>query len=424
MVNGYAIVVLIALLGDYVLSVVVDLLNLRAMRPEPPASLASVYDPETYRRSQEYTGVRTRFGLWPRTFNLALLLGFWLTGGFEALDQWLRGFGQSSVVNGLLFFGILLGGQQALNLPFQLYSTFVIEERFGFNRTTARTFVTDLAKGLALAVALGAPFGALILWLFEMAGSLAWLYCWGATAALVLLMQFVAPSWLMPIFMKFTPLPDGPLRERIMAYARSVDFPLDNLFVVDGSRRSSRANAFFTGFGKNRRIGLYDTLIERHTTDELVAVVAHEVGHYKKRHVTSSMLVAIAQLGLLFFVFGYFMRQVGLFEAFQMSEMSVYAGLLFCGLLYGPVDLLMSLVLHARSRKHEYEADRFSVETTGLGQALAEGLKKLAANNLGNLTPHPAHVLLHHTHPPLAERIAAIEAASAEQQQPQLADAG
>ncbi|MDD9932092.1 MAG: M48 family metallopeptidase [Myxococcales bacterium] len=412
MLNAYGIVVLVALVGEYLLGVIVERLNLRAMAPELPPEFADVYDEETYRRSQQYARARAQFGLWPRTFGLLVVLGFWLSGGFQFLDAALRGLGLGSIATGLLFFAALIAGRSVLMLPFRIYSTFVIEERFGFNRTSAGTFVSDIAKGLVLGAILGGGFGALILMIFEQAGSQAWLLCWGATTAVIVLMQFVAPAWLMPIFIKFTPMEDGALRTRIFEYARSVDFPLDNLFVVDGSRRSTKANAFFTGFGKTRRIGLFDTLIERHSTDELVAVLAHEVGHYKKKHVTRGMWISILHLGVLFFVFGYFMRQPALFEAFGMESMSVYAGLVFCALLYSPVELVLGIVLNARSRKHEYEADAFAVETTGMGRALAEGLKKLAADSLANLTPHPAYVLLHHTHPPLRERVRAILAAS------------
>jgi STE24 endopeptidase len=409
MLNTYAIVVLTALVADYALSVVSDLLNLRAMRVELPAEFRDVYDAETYRKSQEYTRARASFGLWPRSFNLLLLLGFWLGAGFSWLDRQLRALELGPVLTGLLFFGALLLGQALLNLPFRIYSTFGIEARFGFNRTTIRTFVGDLFKGGALAVVLGAPFGALVLVLFAHAGDLAWLYCWAAATSFVLILQFIAPTWLMPLFIKFTPLQDGALRSRILEYARSVGFPLENLFVVDGSRRSSKANAFFTGFGAHRRIGLFDTLIERHTPDELVAIVAHEVGHYKKKHVLRGMIVSIFEMGLMLWLFGLLMRQPALYAAFFVREPSVYVGLTLCGILYTPLSILLSLMQLARSRRHEYEADRFAIETTGLREALAQGLKKLTKSSLGNLSPHPIYVFLHYSHPPIIARIAAIE---------------
>jgi STE24 endopeptidase len=358
--------------------------------------------------------VQARFGLVTRTFSLALLLGFWWLSGFEWLDRWVRSLGLSSVSSGLVFIFSLGISKSIALLPFRIYETFVLEARFGFNRTTARTFLTDLLKGLALTAALGVPALALGLWLFERAGHLAFLYAWLAATLLILVLQFIAPAWLMPLFMKFTPLPDGELRERIMSYARSVAFPLENLFIVDGSRRSTKANAFFTGFGKHRRIGLFDTLLERCSEDELTAIVAHEVGHYKKRHVTNGMLISIAQLGLMLFLFGMLMRYTPLYSAFGITQPSVYAGLTFCSFLYEPVSLVLSLLLMARSRANEYEADRFAVETTGLSEALVSGLKRLAGDSLSNLSPHPSYVFVNHSHPPLRERVLAIRSARPE----------
>lgn len=407
----FGLVALFAILSEFIVATTVSVLNLRAQTEAPPPELADVYDGERYREAQRYARVRARFGLVTRSFDLALLLGFWLTGGFELLDRALRGLGLPSIVTGLVFIFALGFGRNVLLLPFRIYDTFVLEARFGFNRTSARTFIADMLKGLALTLALGAPALALALWLFESAGSLAFLYAWIAAAVLILVLQFIAPAWLMPLFMRFTPLPDGELRERIMSYARSVSFPLDNLFVVDGSRRSTKANAFFTGFGRHRRIGLFDTLIERCTPDELISIVAHEVGHYKKRHVTHGMLLSIAQLGLMLFVFGLLMKYPPLYSAFGVSQPSVYTGLTFCALLYEPVSLVLQLFLLARSRRNEYEADRFVVETTGLGEALVSGLKRLAGDSLSNLSPHPSYVFLNHSHPPLRERVVAIRGA-------------
>lgn len=406
----FGLVALFAILSEFVVGTTVSVLNLRALGEVPPRELADVYDAERYREAQRYARVRARFGLLTGSFDLALLLGFWWLSGFELLDGWVRSLGLSSIWSGLLFIFALGIGHSVLFLPFRIYDTFVLEQRFGFNRTTPRTFVTDMLKGLALTAALGAPALALALWLFERAGNLAFLYAWAAAALLILVLQFIAPAWLMPLFMRFTPLPDGELRERIMGYARSVAFPLENLFVVDGSRRSTKANAFFTGFGRHRRIGLFDTLIERCTPDELISIVAHEVGHYKKRHVTNGMVLSIAQLGLMLFIFGQLMQYPPLYGAFLLSQPSVYAGLTFCALLYAPVSLVLQLILLARSRSNEYEADRFAVETTGLGEALVSGLKRLAGDSLSNLSPHPSYVFVNHSHPPLRERVLAIRA--------------
>lgn len=404
----FGLVALFAILSEFVVGTTVSVLNLKALGDVPPPELADVYDVQRYAEAQRYARVRARFGLITRSFDLLLLLGFWFLGGFELLDQWVRSLELPTVVRGLIFIFSLGIAHSILLLPFRIYDTFVLEQRFGFNRTTARTFVTDMVKGLALTAVLGVPALAGALWLFERMGSLAFLYAWVAAAALILVLQFIAPAWIMPLFMRFTPLPDGELRERIMSYARSVAFPLENLFIVDGSRRSTKANAFFTGFGRHRRIGLFDTLIDRCTPDELISIVAHEVGHYKKRHVTNGMLLSIAQLGLMLFVFGELMRFAPLYAAFSVTQPSVYAGLTFCSLLYEPISLLLSLLLLARSRRNEYEADRFAVETTGLGEALVSGLKRLAGDSLSNLSPHPSYVFVHHSHPPLRERVLAI----------------
>lgn len=406
--NAYGIFILCALLLDYSLRLCADLLNVRALDAELPREFEGVYDPELYRRSQEYTRVRTRFGLLTSTFQLGVVLCFWLLGGFETLDRILRATIEGELWRGLSYMGLLFGAQMLLGLPFQLYSTFRIEERFGFNKTDVRTFWADRLKGLVLAVVLGAPLLALVLTFFDRAGDAAWLYAWGATAAFVVGVQFLFPTWILPLFNKFTPLEEGELRTSILDYARSVDFGIDNLYVIDGSRRTTKSNAFFTGFGRHKRIALFDTLIENHSTPELLAVVAHEIGHYKKKHIIQGMFLSVAQAGVLFFLLGFFLSQRGLFEAFYMREMSIYAGFVFFGLLYTPIELVLSVVLLGLSRRNEFEADRFAAQTTGAQQPMAEALKRLSRENLANLTPHPMHVVLNHSHPPVLRRIEAL----------------
>jgi len=414
MASSYTLIALLAILSEFVVSTSVTLLNLRSLGTVPPPELADVYDHQRYEQAQLYARARARFGLCAGAFDIVLLVGFWACSGFELLDRAVRSLGWPTVPSALVFVFSLLAARGVAELPFRLYGTFVLEQRFGFNKTTLQTFVTDALKSLALGLALGTPVLALVVLLFERAGLWAFLYVWIAGTTLLLALQFVAPTWLMPLFIRFTPLPEGELRDRIMAYARSVAFPLENLFVVDGSRRSTKANAFFTGFGRHRRIGLYDTLIERYSADELTAIVAHEVGHYKKRHVTNGMLIGIAQLGLTLALFGALMRFPPLYEAFGVSQPSVYVGLVLCALLYQPIALALSLLSLARSRRNEFEADRFAVETTGLGAALVSGLKRLAGESLTNLTPHPSYVTVHHTHPPLRERVLAIARAGGE----------
>ena len=283
--NIFAVVILAALLLEYLLDLVSNLLNLKALKLEPPAALKDIYTPDAYRRSQEYTRENTRFGLVTGAFTLALLLAFWFIGGFNWLDQAVRSWGMGSIINGLLYTGILLLAYNLVMLPFSIYATFVIEQHYGFNRTTPHTFITDRLKALLLAAILGAPLLACIFALFELAGVYAWLYCWAAMTIYLLVIEFIAPNWIMPLFNKFIPLEEGELRSAIISYSESVKFPISNVYVIDGSKRSSKSNAFFTGFGRNKRIALFDTLIAQHTVPELVAVLAHEIGHYKKKHI-------------------------------------------------------------------------------------------------------------------------------------------
>ncbi len=406
--NLYAAVIFAALLIDFALGLIADALNLKALREDLPAEFADVYSGESYAEAQHYTRVATRFSTLTSVFDLLVLLAFWLSGGFNFLDLWLRGFGLGSIATGLLFIGVLYLGRAVLKLPFKIYSTFVLEERFGFNRTTPRTFVLDLVKGLAVSAILGTPLAAAVLWFFERTGSAAWLYCWVLSSVFLVILLVVFPRWIMPLFNRFEPLEEGELRDALSAYADGAGFALGDVFVIDGSRRSSRTNAFFTGFGRTKRIGLYDTLIEKHTVPELVAILAHEVGHYAKGHITKGLVLSILHNGLVFFLLSIVLDHAGLFEAFKMQHMSIYAGLVFFGLLYSPVELVLSLFLNVMSRKHEFEADRFAAETTGAPAALISALKKLSADNLSNLTPHPFYVFLNHSHPPLSQRVAAL----------------
>ena len=408
MMNPFFFVILFALLIEYAIGVVANLFNLKSMRSEPPPTLEGVYKLEDYRKSQEYSRTNTRFDFVTSTFSLVALLSFWFAGGFNYLDQIVRSWGFIPILNGLFYIGILLIGYSLITLPFSIYHTFVIEERFGFNRTTPRTFLVDSIKGLGLAALLGAPLLSGILALFEYTGYHAWIYCWIAVTVFSLILQYVAPTWIMPLFNKFTPLEPGELKEAILNYARSVDFPIKNVFVMDGSKRSSKSNAFFTGFGRNKRIALFDTLIEKHTVPELIAVLAHEIGHHKKKHILQGTIINILHAGVLFFVLSIFLSSLGLYDAFYMEQQSIYSGILFFGLLYTPLEMMLSVIMHALSRKNEYEADRFAAETIQHPQHLIEALKKLHAGNLSNLMPHPFYVFLNYSHPPLLQRIRAI----------------
>ena len=406
--NWLACFILAALLGNFLITTWADMLNLKALRPELPSDFAEVYSSEEYAKSQRYTRAKTRFGLLTSIVDLAILLTFWLLGGFNWLDLLVRNLGLGPVARGLIYLGVLFLAKTLLSIPFSLYTTFVLEERYGFNRTTPRTFVLDLVKGTLLAVILGGPLLGALLFFFEWAGPRAWLYGWGLTTIFIVIIQFIAPTWIMPLFNTFTPLAEGELKERIMTYARSVGFALENVFVIDGSKRSSKSNAFFTGFGKHKRIALFDTLIAHHSVTELVSILAHEIGHYQKKHILQGMVISIAHLGFMLYLLSLALGSQTLFEAFGMTHRSLYAGMIFFGLLLTPLELVLSVLMNTWSRHNEFEADRFARQTMGGGEALIAALKKLAAHNLANLTPHPFYVVLHYSHPPLPERLAAI----------------
>ena len=407
--NTYAIIILVTLLAEFVLSLIADALNMRTLGSGIPAEFEGVIGAEAYQKSQAYTRTRTTFGIFTSTVSLIATLAFWLSGGFNWLDMIARNWQFGVLWTGMLYIGILVLARSALSLPFSLYSTFVIEERFGFNKTTPKTFVLDLLKSLLLGILLGGPLLLGVLAFFQYAGPLAWLYCWIVATLFLLVVQFIAPTWIMPMFNKFTPLEEGELKGAIMSYASSVKFSLKDVFVMDGSKRSSKSNAFFTGFGKNKRIALFDTLIRQHTVPELVAVLAHEIGHYKKRHIIQGMVISVAHMGVMFYLLSLFVSERGLSDAFLMEHTSIYAGMIFFGMLFAPIEFLLSYLMHILSRRNEFQADKYSAETYRQPAAMIDALKKLSVHNLSHLTPHPLYVALNYSHPPVLERIRALK---------------
>jgi STE24 endopeptidase len=403
--NLYAFIILAALLSEYLLNLIASGLYLKTLTARLPAEFEDVFDQAAYKKMQAYTRTSTRFGVVTDTFDLFLLLIFWFAGGFNQLDLWIRSWNWPVIASGLAFIGLLSLAFSLLSLPFSVYDTFRIEARFGFNRTTIKTFVLDRLKGLLLGIVLGGPLLAGVLAFFQYAGPYAWLYGWLVSAIFTLVMTLVAPVWIMPLFNKFTPLEEGELKRSNMSYANRIGFRVSDIFVMDGSKRSNKSNAFFTGFGRNKRIALYDTLIEKHSVAELTAILAHEIGHYKRKHILISTAMSLLHLGVMFFLLALFISRPALHAAFYMQKVSLYAGLLFFGLLYSPVELLLSPALNALSRRHEFAADRFAASTTGLAAALIQSLKKLSRDNLSHLTPHPFYVFLHYSHPPVLQRI-------------------
>ena len=406
--NFIAVIILSVLVLDFCLNLIADILNLGNLSSVLPEAFQVTYDDERYAKSQAYLKVNTRFDWLVSAVNLFFLLCFWFLGGFNRLDIYVRGFGKGPVFTGILFIILLMVFRSVLNLPFGIFHTFVIEERFGFNKTTWKTYVLDRIKGIILALIIGLPLLTGVLAFFEYVGTNAWWYCWLVVILFGMVIRYVGPTWIMPLFNKFSPLEDGELKQALFSLAERIEFPLRNVFLMDGSRRSSKSNAFFTGFGRNKRIVLFDTLVEKTTVSELVAVLGHEMGHYKLKHIWTSTIIGILHSGVLFFLLSLFISLPPLFDAFFMDSVSVYGGMIFFGMLYSPVEILLGLLMQEYSRRNEFQADRFAVEKTKNPHALANALKKLSAQNLSNLTPHPFYVMLNYSHPPILKRIEAL----------------
>ena len=412
--NTYLIVIISLLIISFLLDVVVDWLNVRAMNTQIPQEFDGFYDQEKYEKSQVYLRETTRYGMIKSCIVLPISIGFIVLGGFNWVDEVARSLGWGMIPTGLAFTGILILLTQLLSLPFSIYDTFVLEEKYGFNRTSPGTFMVDLIKGLVLTAAIGGPVLALLLWFFHATGPMGWLYSWGALLIIQLILLYVAPAYIMPLFNKFSPLDAGELKDSIQSYADKQGFSLEGIYTMDGSKRSSRSNAYFTGFGRMRRIVLFDTLIEKHSVAELVGVLAHEVGHYKLKHIHKGLVLSMLSTGLMLFFLSLVLRSTGLYEAFQVSTASIddvfpiYGGMVFFGYLYTPISLITGILFNLLSRKHEYEADAYAIETSGHREAFIEALKKLTVDNLGNLSPHPFKVWLEYSHPTVLQRIQAI----------------
>ena len=408
--NLFLAIIVGTIIFEYVLSFVSRQLNLKSLTTNLPQEFVGFYDEEKYAKSQNYTRANSSFGRISSTFNFILILAVIFLGIFDMLDQYARSFGYSPLITGLIFFGIITIIQDILSIPFSLYSTFIIEEEYGFNKSTAKIYVMDKLKSYLLLLLLGVPLISAILYFFESLEN-AWLYAWGLMALLSVVMPKIYTQFIAPMFNKFTPLEDGELRDLIESYSKEVDFPLTEVYVVDGSKRSAHSNAYFTGFGKNKRIVLFDMLMEDHTNEEILAILAHEVGHYKKKHIIKGMFTSIIHSGIMLYILGLFIKMPELHTGMGMSaeQPSVYAGLIFFSLLYAPIELLLSIMFNMLSRKHEFEADEYSAQTLKNTSHMISGLKNLTVKNLGNLTPHPLPVFLSYSHPPVLDRISALE---------------
>jgi STE24 endopeptidase len=404
----YYLIIIGALIVEYLLSTVSTILNMNSVSEIVPDGFQDHYDEEKYAKSQAYLKDNTRFGLLSSTFSLVLTLIVIHMELFGILDLFVRTQSVHPIVGGLIFFGIIFIINDIINLPFSLYGTFVLEEKYGFNKTTPKTYIIDKLKGYMLTIVFGTMVMSPILYFFNTYGENGWWIAWGLITAFMIAVQPLFVHVIAPMFNKFTPLEDGELRIAIEAFSEKVNFPIAKIDMMDGSKRSSHSNAYFSGFGKSRRIALFDTLLEKHSTEEIVSVVAHEVGHYKKKHIITGTILGIIETGIMLFVFNLLMNDPALFAVFGVETVSVYGGLIFFGMLYSPVSLLTSIFTTALSRKNEFEADAYSLEHTQNKDALISMLKGLAANNLSHLTPHPLMVFLSYSHPPVMDRIAAV----------------
>lgn len=407
-----AFVLVSALILYRLLDTTARVLNIQSLQTEVPDEFQSWYDPDCYRKSQAYTRANTVLNLVSSWSALTVLLFFWFFGGFERLDAAVRGWHLEPVASGLCYFGLLAVAQEIFNLPFTIYHTFILEQRFGFNRTSVATFVQDKLKELLLSVIVFGLLGWAILSVFERFGPGAWIYAWLVTALSSLALMYFAPKLVLPLFFKMKPIAAGELRDSLTDLCRRQRFPVRDLYVIDGSRRSAKANAFFTGFGSNKRIALFDTLIANQTIPELSAVLAHEIGHAKRGHVWKHLLAAQTSLFCFFWFASWFLTQPALFAAFGVSRPSYYVGFVLFTIFLNPLGILLGIASCYFSRRHEFEADRFAAGAIGDAEPLVSALKKLSKDNLANLTPHPLLVGLEFSHPPVLARIAALRAQS------------
>jgi len=407
MYNTIFIVIIAILIFGYLLERILDTLNLKHTVPELPEELSGIFDPDEYKRSQLYKRDNTRFSFLTSSLSLIVMLLIFFLGGFGWLDDLVSTLTSYYIVHVLLFFGILALASDILTTPLALYDTFVIEERYGFNRTTIKTFVLDKFKGWILGAVIGGGLLALVTWIYKLTGSWFWLIALGVVTLVSVFMMMFYSNLIVPLFNKQKPLEEGSLRDKIEEFAKKVNFKLDNIFVMDGSKRSSKANAYFTGLGPKKRIVLFDTLINDLEEEEIVAVLAHEVGHYKKKHSTTGLILATMQSALMFYLFSLFVGLDSLAVALGGDQASFHLGLIAFGILYTPISMLLGSGSNLFSRHNEFQADRYARKYFG-GEQLVSSLKKMSKNNLSNLTPHPAYVFFHYSHPPLLQRIRAL----------------
>lgn len=396
--------ILLIIILNFILESVLDYINEKHFNDPIPKELQDVYKEEEYKKSQAYKKENAKFGWYSSLFSLLLILIFLYFKGFAVVDKFVRQFSDNEIIISLLFFGILLLGSDLLTTPFSYFHTFVIEEKYGFNKMNKKTFWLDKLKSWLLMVLIGGSIFAIIVWFYQKTGKNFWIYTTIVIAIFSVFMTLFYSSLIVPLFNKQTPLKEGELKNAIADFAKKTNFKLDNIYVIDGSKRSTKANAYFSGFGAKKRIVLYDTLIKDLSTDEIVAVLAHEIGHYKKKHVFINMLISIIITGFTLFLLSLFLDNKTLSEALSIQKPSFHIGLIAFALLYTPISVITSLITNIISRKMEYQADNFAKKHFN-ARYLVSGLKKLSKNSLSNLTPHSLYIFFHYSHPSLLQRV-------------------
>lgn len=405
--NTILLIIISITVVSYVFDQILDYVNLKSQRKDIPREIEAFYEKDKYLRSLAYHRDLAKFSFITSAFSFALSVAMLLSGAFGWVDAWLRLYIDNEIFLALAFFGVLMLASDILTIPFQWYSTFVIEERYGFNKTTVKTFITDKLKGYFLAAVVGGVMLSGLIYLVQTIGPDFWIWFSIVAAIFVLFINMFYTSLILPMFNKLTPLGDGELKTAIENFSKKVNFPLDSIFIIDGSKRSKKANAFFSGIGKKKKIVLYDTLIENHTTEELVAVLAHEVGHFKKKHIIWGYVLSILQIVFTLFVLSRMIYSENVSLALGGSQLAIHLNLLAFGILFSPISAVTGLFMNMYSRKNEYEADAYARDTFD-GNALSNALKRLSVDSLSDLYPHPAYVFFHYSHPPLLKRLSAL----------------
>ncbi len=403
-------ILIVITIAGFVFDQWISFLNTTTRSNKLPEALKGFYDEETYSKQQDYESVNYRFGLISDGFSFVVILLMLFLGGFAWVNTFVTAFTDSAILQAIMFFGLLVFASDLLSTPLDVYHTFVIEERFGFNKTTPATYVLDKLKGWLLGAVIGGGILSLIIFIYEKSGSWFWVLAWISISIFTLFISYFYTTLLVPVFNKLTPLPAGELRDSIEKVATLAGFSLKDISIMDGSKRSSRGNAYFSGFGRKKSIVLYDTLVNEHSVDELTAVLAHEIGHYKKKHVLQGLVTGVMQTGVLLFVLSLLLKSALPSLALGAPVASFHMSVIAFGILYSPVSTILGILFNSVSRKHEYEADRFAVRFSQPG-ALQEALKRLSVKNLSNLTPHPWYVFIHYSHPTLLQRLEAINKA-------------